>query len=130
MMTVRSGIGFDAHRFGHDRRLMLGGVEIPGARGLQGHSDADVLLHALTDALLGAAALGDIGMHFPDDDPEWKGAPSRLFVEKAVSLVRAQGWEISSVDLTLIAQVPKLQPHRDRIRNSIASILNLSEDTV
>lgn len=127
---IRTGMGFDAHRFGEGRRLMLGGVEIPGARGLQGHSDADVLLHALTDALLGAAALGDIGMHFPDSDPKWKGAASRAFVERSCAILAEAGWEIVNADLTLIAQAPKIQPHREKIRVSIASILGVDEDRV
>lgn len=109
---------------------MLGGVEIPGGRGLQGHSDADVLLHALTDALLGAAALGDLGMHFPDSDPKWKGAASRTFVERACAMLEQEGWGIANVDLTLIAQIPKIHPHRDSIRRSIASILDVAEDQV
>lgn len=129
-MMIRTGMGFDAHRFGEGRRLMLGGVEIPGGRGLQGHSDADVLLHALTDALLGAAALGDLGMHFPDSDPKWKGAASRTFVERACAMLEQEGWGIANVDLTLIAQVPKIQPHRESIRRSIASILDVAEDQV
>ena len=127
---IRAGMGFDSHRFAEGRKLMLGGVEIPGARGLQGHSDADVLLHALTDALLGAAALGDLGMHFPDTDPKWKGAASRTFVERSCALLEQQGWTVVNVDLTLIAQVPKIQPHRDAIRRSIASILDLPEERV
>ena len=122
---IRTGTGFDAHRFGEGRRLMLGGLEIPGARGLQGHSDADVLLHALTDALLGAAALGDIGMHFPDSDPKWKGAASRVFVERACAMLAEAGWGIANADLTLIAQAPKIQPHRESIRGSIAAILGV-----
>lgn len=129
-MNIRSGSGFDAHRFSDGRRLMLGGIEIAGARGLEGHSDADVLLHALADALLGAAALGDIGMHFPDSDPQWKGVPSRKFVEYAHQEVRQAGWEISNVDLTLIAQIPKIAPFRAAIRRSVAEILDIADDQV
>lgn len=129
-MNIRSGCGFDAHRFSDGRRLMLGGIEIVGARGLEGHSDADVLLHALADALLGAVALGDIGMHFPDSDPQWKGTPSRRFVEYARHELRQIGWEISNVDLTLIAQVPKIAPFRTAIRRSVAEILELADDQV
>jgi 2-C-methyl-D-erythritol 2,4-cyclodiphosphate synthase len=127
---TRVGMGFDAHRFGVGRALMLGGIEIAGARGLQGHSDADVLLHALTDALLGAAALGDLGAHFPDTDPKWKGASSRVFVETAASKLRDLGWTIANVDLTLIAQVPKIAPHREAIRSSVAQILGLAPELV
>jgi 2-C-methyl-D-erythritol 2,4-cyclodiphosphate synthase len=129
-MNVRSGCGFDAHRFGDGRRLMLGGIEIAGTRGLEGHSDADVLLHALADALLGAAALGDIGMHFPDSDPQWKGTPSRKFVEYARQELGQAGWEISNVDLTVIAQSPKIAPFRTAIRRSVAEILELADDQV
>lgn len=126
----RSGIGFDAHRFGDGRKLMLGGTEIAGARGLEGHSDADVLLHALADALLGAGCLGDIGMHFPDTDPQWSGAPSKKFVEYAVQELRSAGWEVSNVDLTLIAQVPKIAPFRTAIRRSVATMIGIEENLV
>lgn len=127
---MRCGIGFDAHRFADGRRLMLGGVQIAGARGLDGHSDADVLLHALVDAMLGAAALGDLGMHFPDTDSRWKDAASRSFVEHALLLLRESGWEIGNVDLTVMAQVPKITPFRASIRTSIAALLGLDENLV
>lgn len=127
---MRCGIGFDAHRFAEGRRLMLGGVEIAGARGLDGHSDADVLLHALVDAMLGAAALGDLGMHFPDSDSRWKDAASGSFVEHALRLLREGGWEIGNVDATVMAQVPKITPFRAAIRKSIAALLGLDENLV
>lgn len=126
----RVGIGFDAHRFSNNRKLMLGGVQIDYKLGLEGHSDADVLLHALADALLGAAALGDLGTHFPEAEPGWKGAPSRVFVEKASTMAREAGWKIANLDVTVIAQMPKMQPHRDSIRKSVAAILRIEEGKV
>lgn len=126
----RVGIGFDAHRFSNNRKLILGGVQIDYKLGLEGHSDADVLLHALADALLGAAALGDLGTHFPEAEPAWKGAPSRVFVEKAYAMVREAGWQISNTDLTVIAQMPRMQPYREAIRKSVAAILQIDEGKV
>ena len=101
------GIGYDSHRFAEGRRLVLGGVEIEHERGLAGHSDADVLTHAVIDAVLGAAAAGDIGQHFPPSDPQWRGAPSSRFVEHAVALARAAGFSVGNVDVTLICEAPK-----------------------
>lgn len=124
-MISRTGLGFDVHAFGGDGPVWLGGVAIPHARGLAGHSDADVALHALTDALLGAAALGDIGDHFPPSDPQWKGAPSRLFLEHAAALISARGGIIDHVDLTLICEAPRIGPYRDSIRACIAALLRL-----
>lgn len=112
--TTRVGIGYDVHGFAAldaGRPLMLGGVAIPHDRGLAGHSDADVLLHALVDALLGAAALGDIGMHFPSSDPRWHDAPSHAFLAHALGLLREQGWEVGNVDATVVAEQPRLSPH-------------------
>ena len=126
----RVGIGFDAHQLIEGRKLLLGAVEIPYSKGLQGHSDADVLLHALTDALLGAAGLGDIGMHFPDSAPQWKNAASTVFVRKALEDVRQKGWEIENVDLTLIAQQPRIGAYREKIRRSIATILEIRRSQV
>jgi 2-C-methyl-D-erythritol 2,4-cyclodiphosphate synthase len=122
------GIGFDAHRFSKGRKLILGGVEIPYARGLAGHSDADVLLHALADALLGAAGLGDLGKHFPDSDAAWKNAPSTVFIEKI--LIKIRGWSVVNADLTIIAQVPKIEPYRDAIRKSVARTLNCRQSLI
>jgi 2-C-methyl-D-erythritol 2,4-cyclodiphosphate synthase len=127
---VRAGLGFDAHRFEAGRKLILGGVEIAGAVGLHGHSDADVLLHALTDALLGAAGLGDIGMHFPDSDPQWKNVSSRIFIERALSLLRDKKFKIVNADITLVAESPRLESHRGAIRNSVAAMLQLSAEAV
>ena len=126
----RIGQGYDVHRLVAGRPLILGGVEIPHALGLDGHSDADVLLHAVTDALFGAAALGDIGRHFPDSDPAYKGADSRILLKEAVKLVREKGWEPVNVDCTVIAQKPKLAPHMGKINASLASLLDLPEDCV
>lgn len=126
----RIGIGFDAHRFSNNRKLMLGGVHIDYKLGLEGHSDADVLLHALADALLGAAGLGDLGTHFPEAEPAWKGAPSYVFVEKACAMSREAGWQIANTDLTVIAQMPRMQPHREAIRKSVAAILKIDEGKI
>ena len=127
-MMFRVGIGYDAHRFAKGRRLLLGGVEIPYSLGLRGHSDADVLLHALADALLGAAGLGDLGTHFPDSDPNWKNAKSSIFIKKI--LARLKSWRLVNADLTIIAEVPKIEPHREAIRKSVAEILKSSKKRV
>lgn len=129
-MVSRTGMGFDVHAFSGDGPIMLGGIEVPHPRGLAGHSDADVVLHAITDALLGAAALGDIGQHFPPSDPQWKGAASDIFLTHAAELVRAQGGVIDHVDCTVIAEVPKVGPYREGMRSRIAAILNLREAQV
>jgi 2-C-methyl-D-erythritol 2,4-cyclodiphosphate synthase len=120
---MRIGQGYDVHRFAENRKLMLGGLEIPHTRGLSGHSDADVLLHAITDAILGALALGDIGTHFPDDDPEFKNADSRLLLEHSYNLVRKRGYTIMNTDSTVVAEQPKLKPYISDIRESISDIL-------
>ena len=129
-LTPRTGMGFDVHAFGGDGPVMLGGVAVPHPRGLAGHSDADVLLHAITDALLGAAGLGDIGGHFPPSDAQWRGAPSDIFLAHAAALVRACGAMIDAVDCTLIAEAPKLGPHRAAIRGRIAEILGIRPEQV
>ena len=110
-MNIRVGQGYDVHALVPGRRLVIGGIEVPHGHGLLGHSDADVLLHAITDALLGAAALGDIGRHFPDSDARWRDADSTVLLAEAARLVRAAGWEIGNVDATVIAQAPKLAAH-------------------
>jgi len=120
---IRTGIGFDAHRFGPGRRLVLGGVEIPGAPGLEGHSDADVLCHAIMDAILGAAADGDIGGHFPDTDPAWKGARSVWMLETVVRRAAALGYRVANVDATVIAEAPRLAPHVPAMRAALAAAL-------
>ncbi len=126
----RTGLGWDVHRTGAGDSIWLGGVRIPAGYGLVGHSDADVLLHAITDAVLGAAAMGDIGMHFPDTDPKWKSATSDRFLRHAVELARGQGFELVNVDCTAVLERPKLKDHRDAIRNSIAAIAGLAPDRV
>jgi len=127
---IRIGEGWDVHALVAGRRLVIGGVLIPFDRGLQGHSDADVLLHAITDALLGAAALGDIGMHFPDTDPRFKGADSLVLLREAALRVRATGFSIGNIDSTVIAQAPKLMPWIPAMRACIAQALELSVDQV
>jgi 2-C-methyl-D-erythritol 2,4-cyclodiphosphate synthase len=121
----RTGIGWDVHRLLPGRPLILGGVRIPSELGLDGHSDADVLAHAITDALLGAAALGDIGQHFPDSDPRWAGADSLQFIRHARDLLRAAGYAIVNVDATVLLERPKLKDHRAAIRESLARALEL-----
>ena len=126
----RVGIGFDSHRLVEGRKLLLGGLQISYSKGLQGHSDADVLLHALTDALLGAAGLGDIGMHFPDSDPQWKDASSKIFVQKAMEDLHQGHWRVANVDLLLIAQEPKLAPYRSQIISSLSTLLEVPVSAV
>jgi 2-C-methyl-D-erythritol 2,4-cyclodiphosphate synthase len=130
MTNIRIGEGWDIHALVEGRKLMLGGVEIPHTKGLLGHSDADALLHAITDALLGAAAMGDIGTHFPDTDAAFKGADSILLLQEAARRVRAQGFEIGNVDSTVVAQAPKLAPHIGAMRESIARALSVGVDQV
>ena len=122
-MTFRIGNGFDVHAFVAGRPLVIGGVTIPHDRGLEGHSDADVLLHAICDAILGALALGDLGRHFPDTDPQWKGADSRRLLGQVAAMMQAQRYAIANVDATVIAQVPKLAPYIDAMRANIAAHL-------
>jgi len=129
-MTLRIGEGWDIHALVEGRRLVLGGVEIPHSKGLLGHSDADALLHAITDALLGAAALGDIGSHFPDTDIRFKGADSAVLLAEAARRVREKGFEINNVDSTVIAQAPKLAPHIASMRTRIAQVLGVDFDQV
>lgn len=130
MSEVRTGIGWDVHRLAPERPLILGGVNIPSPFGLEGHSDADVLAHAITDAILGAAALGDIGMHFPDSDPKWKGADSLVFLKHALDLAGKAGFELVNVDSTVILERPKLKDYRNSIREKIADTLGLALDRV
>ncbi len=127
---LRIGQGFDAHAFKEGGRLMLGGVEIPHTHSLAAHSDGDVVLHALCDALLGAAVLGDIGQHFPDTDPIYKGIDSRKLLSHVMHLLRARGLQVGNADLTIIAQVPKLAPYREAMRAVIAQDLQVTEGEV
>lgn len=123
---IRVGLGYDLHRLEAGRPLLLGGVAIPHEKGLVGHSDADVLAHAITDALLGAAALGNIGQHFPDTDPQYKGADSMVLLRAAYDMVREAGYRIVNIDSNIIAQRPKLNPHLDAIRNALAATLDIT----
>ena len=127
---MRVGQGLDVHAFAAGRKLVIGGVEIPHARGLLGHSDADVLLHAICDALLGAAGLGDIGEHFPPSDPQWRGASSDRFLVHAAELIRSGGGIIDHVDCTLVCEEPKVGPHRSAMKARIAAILEIDEQDV
>jgi len=129
-MNIRVGEGWDVHQLVEGRRLILGGVDIPYEKGLLGHSDADALLHAITDALLGAAGLGDIGRHFPDTDQQFKGADSGVLLADVANRVRAAGWQIGNVDSTIVAQAPKRAPHIAAMRERIATLLGLSPDQI
>jgi len=127
---MRIGHGYDVHRFAEGDFITLGGVRIPHKFGLVAHSDGDVLLHALSDALLGAAALGDIGRHFPDTDPQFKGADSRALLRHVLALVQAKGWRVGNVDATIVAQAPKMAPHVEAMRAHIAADLGIELDQV
>ena len=129
-MKFRIGEGWDVHALVPGRKLILGGVEVPHTLGLLGHSDADVLLHAITDALFGAAALGDIGRHFSDTDAQFKGADSAVLLAEAARRVRAKGFEIGNIDSTIVAQAPKLAPHIEKMRERIAQVLGLDVEQV
>lgn len=129
-MNTRAGIGYDSHRFAAGRPLRLGGVTVPHTHGLVGHSDGDVVLHAIVDALLGAAALGDIGSYFPDDDPQWKGADSTRFVKGAVDALAAGGLAVQQVDVTIIAEKPKLAQHLGGMRAATARALGVAMECV
>jgi 2-C-methyl-D-erythritol 2,4-cyclodiphosphate synthase len=130
LSEVRIGQGWDSHRLGPGRPLILGGVRVPSEFGLEGHSDADVLSHAITDAILGAAALGDIGMHFPDSDPKWKGSDSLVFLRHARELAEARGYRIVNVDTTIILERPRLRDYREAIRNKVAETLGVDPSRV
>lgn len=127
---MRIGHGYDVHRLVEGRKLILGGVEIPFELGLLGHSDADVLLHAVSDALLGAAALGDIGKHFPDTDPKYKGADSVKLLERVVELLGEKGFSVNNIDCTVIAQKPKLAPYIAQMKSNIAGVCGIDSDRV
>ena len=129
-MKIRTGFGYDVHAFAYNRKLILGGVEIPFEKGLLGHSDADVLLHAICDALLGALALGDIGQHFPDDNPEYKNIDSKILLFKVNELIENKNFLISNIDSTIVMERPKLKTFIPQIRKSISEILKISVDQV
>lgn len=130
MSDIRIGHGYDVHRLVAGRRLVLGGVEIPWEKGLLGHSDADVLLHAVMDALLGAAAMGDIGRHFPDTDPAYAGADSMLLLARVCTMLREAGFRVSNVDCTVIAQAPKLLPYLEQICDNLAAGCGVARDQI
>ncbi len=127
---MRVGIGYDVHKLVEDRDLIIGGVKIPYEKGLLGHSDADVLLHAISDAILGAAALGDIGFHFPDTDERFKGADSLKLLNETGKLIKAEGYSVVNIDATIIAQAPKMRPHIDSMRKNIADALEIDINQV
>ncbi len=127
---MRIGIGYDSHRFAPARRLVLGGVEVPFALGLAGHSDADAVAHALTDAVLGAAALGDIGTHFPPGDERWRDADSLDLLRRALALIGAEGWVVANVDVTVVCETPRLAPHIPAMRERLAGSLGLDVSAV
>ncbi len=129
-MDFRVGHGYDVHRYAIGRKLILGGVNIPFGKGLVGHSDADVVVHAMMDSLLGAVALGDIGGHFPNNDPKYKDADSMKLMEQVCRLVREKGYEVSNIDATIIAQQPKLKPYIDNMRENIAKAMKVDIDKV
>ena len=127
---IRVGHGYDVHAFAENRKCIIGGVEIPYEKGLLGHSDADVLLHAISDSLLGAAALGDIGKHFPDTDPAYKGADSLILLKHVVGLIKSKGYTVGNIDATVIAQAPKMAPFVEQMRCNIVSALQIDIDCV
>lgn len=130
MCNLRIGHGYDVHRLVPDRSLVIGGVTIPYEKGLLGHSDADVLLHAICDALLGALALGDIGKHFPDSDPAYKNIDSRILLSHTAALIREKGWQIGNIDATVVAQAPRLSPYILKMRETVAAALDLELDAI
>ena len=129
-MNIRTGFGYDVHAFAHNRKLILGGIEVPFEKGLLGHSDADVLLHAICDALLGSLALGDIGQHFPDNDPDYKNIDSKILLSKVNELVTSKKFIISNIDSTVVMERPKLKNFIPQIRKSVSDILKISVDQV
>ena len=129
-MNIRIGNGYDIHQLVEGRPLILGGIDIPHQLGLQGHSDADVLTHAIMDALLGALALGDIGHYFPPSDPQWKGADSLMLLEEVLKIIHSQGWQIGNIDSTIVAEQPKLKPHLKSMRLALAQTMKLAIDQV
>lgn len=129
-MDIRCGNGYDVHRFGPGDHVWLCGVKVPHSRGLQGHSDADVGMHAVTDAIYGALGMGDIGQHFPPSDPQWKGAASRIFLEHAVALATTNGFSISNIDCTLVCEYPKIGPHQSAMKAALAAIMDLNADRI
>ena len=130
IIDLRTGIGFDVHAFAEGRKLILGGIEIPSAKGLAGHSDADALLHAVTDALLGSLSLGDIGTHFPDDDPRYKNADSSVFLKRANELVRNRGYFVNNIDIVVMLQQPKIASYVQKMKDKISKILDVGSERI
>ena len=128
--SIRIGHGFDVHAFGDGDHLMLGGVRVPHERGVVAHSDGDVVIHALCDALLGALALGDIGRHFPPSDPQWKGADSRAFLGRCNAMIRERGWKLGNADITVVCERPKVGPHAEAMRAAMAEDLGVAIDAI
>ncbi len=129
-LNFRTGFGFDVHAFAENRKLIIGGVEIPHDKGLEGHSDADVLLHAICDAMLGALSLGDIGIHFPDTEVKWKNADSAVLLKSVNDLIQAKGYELGNLDCVLAMEKPKISPYVERMKNRIAEILSVDSDQI
>ena len=129
-MGMRIGLGYDVHQLAAGEELWLGGILIPHEKGTVAHSDGDVAIHALCDALLGAAALGDIGLHFPDNDDRWKGVDSKLLLKEVMSMVRAKGYELGNADITIALQAPKLRPHIDAMRSKLAEVIGTDIDNI
>lgn len=130
IIDLRTGIGFDVHAFAEGRKLILGGIEIQHSKGLAGHSDADALLHAITDAILGSISLGDIGTHFPDDDPRYKNADSTVFLKKAHELIRNRGYYLNNIDAVVMLQQPKIAPYVQKMKEKISKILDIGLDRI
>lgn len=129
-MKIRVGMGFDVHQLEDGKDFWLGGIQLPASKGAVGHSDADVLIHALCDALLGAASLGDIGQHFQNTDPRWKGMSSKFFLEEVVKMLKERNWSIENVDCTLSLEKPKLSPHIPAMKEILSGIMNIDKDAV
>lgn len=129
-LNFRTGIGFDVHAFAENRKLIIGGVEIPYDKGLEGHSDADVLIHAICDAMLGALSLGDIGIHFPNTDEKWKNADSSILLKYVNELIQVKGYKVGNLDCVLAMEKPKISPYVDKMKNRIAEILNVNSDQI
>jgi 2-C-methyl-D-erythritol 2,4-cyclodiphosphate synthase len=129
-MNIRIGNGYDIHRLVRDRALILGGINIPHELGLLGHSDADVLTHAIMDAMLGALSLGDIGHYFPPTDPQWKGADSMVLLQQVHQLILDKGWQIGNIDSVIVAESPKLKPHLEKMRDRLSSVLQVNPDQI
>lgn len=130
IIDLRTGIGFDVHVFAEGRKLILGGIEIPHSKGLAGHSDADALLHAITDAILGSLSLGDIGTHFPDDDARYKNADSTVFLKKAHELIRNRGFYVNNIDVVVMLEKPKIAPYVQKMKDKISKILDIGSDRI